>query len=243
MDLTLLEDFLDLADTNNFSRSALRRHISQPAFSRRIQALEEWVGVALVDRQHSPLCLTAEGVALRDAAIDIVDRVRRMREEIRSRHQTAGASIRIATLNTLAVTFIPRWLKTLQSRVGSTRLCISSDNFSNCLQGFLNNEFDLFVTYVSKDVPIRLNAEADAARTLGQERFLLVSAATESLKPLFRLEQPSHGATPYLKYSSDSYVVCATEAAVKEHGWVDALEVFCQCPRVEVIKSLAVEGY
>ena len=191
MDLTLLEDFLDLADTNNFSRSALRRHISQPAFSRRIQALEEWVGVALVDRQHSPLCLTAEGVALRDAAIDIVDRVRRMREEIRSRHQTAGASIRIATLNTLAVTFIPRWLKTLQSRVGSTRLCISSDNFSNCLQGFLNNEFDLFVTYVSKDVPIRLNAEADAARTLGQERFLLVSAATESLKPLFRLEQPS----------------------------------------------------
>ena len=35
-----LEDFVSLAETRSFSRSALLRHITQPAFSRRIQALE-----------------------------------------------------------------------------------------------------------------------------------------------------------------------------------------------------------
>ena len=44
-----LEDFVSLAETRSFSRSAQLRHVTQPAFSRRIQALEAWVGVDLVD--------------------------------------------------------------------------------------------------------------------------------------------------------------------------------------------------
>ena len=35
-----LEDFVSLAETHSFSRSAQLRHVTQPAFSRRIQALE-----------------------------------------------------------------------------------------------------------------------------------------------------------------------------------------------------------
>jgi DNA-binding transcriptional LysR family regulator len=50
MNLIWLEDFLALAATGNFSRAAEDRHSSQPAFSRRIRALEEWVGVDLFDR-------------------------------------------------------------------------------------------------------------------------------------------------------------------------------------------------
>ncbi|WP_163468518.1 LysR family transcriptional regulator, partial [Klebsiella michiganensis] len=37
-----LEDFVSLAETRSFSRSAQLRHVTQPAFSRRIQALEAW---------------------------------------------------------------------------------------------------------------------------------------------------------------------------------------------------------
>ncbi len=44
MELKWLEDFLSLADSGSFSRSAEQRHVSQPAFSRRIRALEAWPG-------------------------------------------------------------------------------------------------------------------------------------------------------------------------------------------------------
>ena len=45
LDLEWLEDFLALAETGNFSRAAEARAIAQPAFSRHIRDLEDWVGV------------------------------------------------------------------------------------------------------------------------------------------------------------------------------------------------------
>ena len=47
MNLSWLEDFLALAASGNFSRAAQERHMTQPAFSRRIRALEEWLGATL----------------------------------------------------------------------------------------------------------------------------------------------------------------------------------------------------
>lgn len=44
METKWLEDFVSLAETRSFSRSAQLRHVTQPAFSRRIQALEAWGG-------------------------------------------------------------------------------------------------------------------------------------------------------------------------------------------------------
>ena len=41
MNLSWLDDFLTLAAVGNFSRAAAERHMTQPAFSRRIMALEE----------------------------------------------------------------------------------------------------------------------------------------------------------------------------------------------------------
>ena len=42
VDIRWLEDFLSLAQTRSFVRSAQDRHISQPAFGRRIKSLEAW---------------------------------------------------------------------------------------------------------------------------------------------------------------------------------------------------------
>ena len=61
LDLEWLEDFLALAESGNFSRAAQARSIAQPAFSRHIRSLEEWVGVDLFDRSAHPTALTAAG--------------------------------------------------------------------------------------------------------------------------------------------------------------------------------------
>jgi DNA-binding transcriptional LysR family regulator len=47
METKWLEDFVSLADTRSFSRSAQLRHVTQPAFSRRIQSLEMVQGLQL----------------------------------------------------------------------------------------------------------------------------------------------------------------------------------------------------
>ena len=61
METKWLEDFVSLAETNSFSRSAELRHVTQPAFSRRIQSLEAWLGTDLIDRTSYPTRLTHAG--------------------------------------------------------------------------------------------------------------------------------------------------------------------------------------
>lgn len=56
-----LYDFLTLEACRNFCQAAKDRNLSQPAFSRRIKALESAIGVVLFDRTTSPLQLTEEG--------------------------------------------------------------------------------------------------------------------------------------------------------------------------------------
>lgn len=83
MDMKWMEDFLCLADTRSFSRSASARHASQPAFSRRIQSLEHWLGAKLVDRGSTPLALTTAGHVFRHHAIGIVQQVHQARNVLR----------------------------------------------------------------------------------------------------------------------------------------------------------------
>lgn len=62
MELNWLEDLLSLSRTRSFSRTATERFCAQSAMSRRIKALELWVGVPLVDRSAYPALLTPAGM-------------------------------------------------------------------------------------------------------------------------------------------------------------------------------------
>ncbi len=55
MHVEWLSDFLSLPNSRNFSTAAHTRNITQPAFSRRIQSLEHWVGVPLIDQSGYPV--------------------------------------------------------------------------------------------------------------------------------------------------------------------------------------------
>jgi len=74
MDTKWFEDFLAVVEEGGFTRAAERRAVSQPAFSRRIKALEGWVGTILFDRTTHSVTLTAAGERLLPAAEEILRR-------------------------------------------------------------------------------------------------------------------------------------------------------------------------
>ncbi len=61
MDLKRLRHVLALAKEMNFIRAAEKVHLSQPAFSRSIQALESELGLLLFDRSKQGMALTVVG--------------------------------------------------------------------------------------------------------------------------------------------------------------------------------------
>jgi DNA-binding transcriptional LysR family regulator len=69
MELRQIRSFLSIAETLHFGRTAELIHLSQPALSLQIRALENEVGVRLFERNRRKTTLTAAGVAFRaDAA-------------------------------------------------------------------------------------------------------------------------------------------------------------------------------
>lgn len=114
VDLKLLEDLAALASERSFVRAAEARHVTHPAFGRRIRALEGWAGVPLVDRTRAPVQLTAAGQALLRQSQPLLDTLLQTRDALRSRHPEPGGEVlRVATGRTLAHTLVADWLARL----------------------------------------------------------------------------------------------------------------------------------
>ncbi len=116
MNLIWLDDFLALAATGNFSRAADERHSSQPAFSRRIRALEEWIGADLFDRSTQPATLTEVGEWFAGVAQELIARVARVPGDARKIAEASSVTLRIACTHALSMTFLPRWIRSLESK-------------------------------------------------------------------------------------------------------------------------------
>ena len=67
-DLTELRSLVEAADAGTLGRAALRLHISQPALTKRLHALEQLVGAPLLERSPKGVTLTAAGCRLYEHA-------------------------------------------------------------------------------------------------------------------------------------------------------------------------------
>src|ERR1700754_4470491 len=84
MNLRQLRTFIAIAESGGFARAEGRLHLSQPAASRQIQALEAELGIPLFDRIGRSIRLTSEGQ-------DLVRRSRRLLQEADSFNERAQA--------------------------------------------------------------------------------------------------------------------------------------------------------
>ncbi|PKP81666.1 MAG: LysR family transcriptional regulator [Alphaproteobacteria bacterium HGW-Alphaproteobacteria-18] len=114
MNIDWLEDFLALIEAGGFARAAERRAITQPTFSRRIRALEEWVGVTLVDRGTHTIRLTPAGDSFRLVAEQATRQLQMGREEARAVGKASSETLRFVATHALSLTFFPNWLRQLE---------------------------------------------------------------------------------------------------------------------------------
>ena len=102
MQFVWLKDFITLAEAKSFTRAAEIRHVTRPAFGRRIRALEDWVGATLVDRDTHRIALTEAGQAFRILAEEILRRLTLGRDHVREIGGTLSNEIRFASTHALS---------------------------------------------------------------------------------------------------------------------------------------------
>ena len=200
MEIVWLEDFLVLSKTLNFSRAAEIRNLTQPAFSRRIQKLEQWLGVVLVDRSTYPATLTGDGERFKDVAKDVL---RTFSEERDFYQQSALASknsfVSFSMVHTIALSFYPAWICELQGHVGPLQTRVINSSTQDCVEALIAGNVDFFLSFVHPAWPLLLDEAQYPSLVLGEERLVPVSCTDASGRPVYNLDDPGAGAIPYLE--------------------------------------------
>ncbi len=243
METKWLEDFVSLAETRSFSRSAQLRHVTQPAFSRRIQALEAWAGTDLVDRSSYPTRLTPAGTTLYDQALEMLQALQNTRAMLRGHSSSSSDMIEFAVPHTLAFTFFPAWVSAVRADFGPLKSRLIALNVHDAMMRLVEGNCDILISYHHPSQPLQLDPERYDMVTLGQEVLAPYAKAGADGQPLFCLPGRAGEPLPYLGYAPGAYLGRVTELILKQSGTAIHLERVYETDMAEGLKAMALEGH
>ena len=243
METKWLEDFVSLAETRSFSRSAQLRHVTQPAFSRRIQALEAWAGTDLVDRSSYPTRLTLAGETLYAQSLDMLQGLQSTRAMLRG-HTAAGQDVvEFAVPHTLAFTFFPAWVSSLSDKFGPLKSRLIALNVHDAVMRLVEGSCDLLIAYHHDSQPVQLDPVRYEMLTLGQELLAPYVKPAADGKPLHTLPGQAGHPLPYLGYAPGAYLGRMVDMLLKQSSTAIHLDRVYETDMAEGLKAMALEGH
>ncbi len=203
LELTWLEDCLTLAETLNFSKASSARYVTQPAFSRRIQSLEEWVGTPLFERNRRGVSLTRAGEIFINQIPEIVRSLYTARSDSLDVAVNEQPNVIFSATHALSFSFVPDLLKHNDriARFGSFRLL--SDSLSACERMIMQGDSHFLLCHYHPHMHINLEPKKFMSIRLGQDTLIPVSKIdTLTHQPLWTIggKKPF----PYLSLSGES---------------------------------------
>lgn len=243
METKWLEDFVSLAETRSFSRSAQLRHVTQPAFSRRIQSLEAWAGTDLVDRSSYPTRLTPAGQTLYEQALEVLQALQSTRAMLRAQTAAAQDVIEFAVPHTLAFTFFPSWLSGLRESCGLIKSRLIAMNVHDAVMRLVEGSCDLLIAYDHASQPIQLDAARYEVLPLGREVLSPYVKPNDQGEPMYRLPGTTPHPLPYLAYAPGAYMGRAVEQMLKQRTTPVHLDRIYETDMSEGLKAMALEGH
>ncbi|GAB3362220.1 MULTISPECIES: LysR substrate-binding domain-containing protein [Giesbergeria] len=243
METKWLEDFVSLAETRSFSRSAQLRHVTQPAFSRRIQALEAWAGADLVDRSSYPTRLTPAGKTLYNQALEMLQALQNTRTTLRAHGSSSQDMIEFAVPHTLAFTFFPAWVSSLRAQFGPFKSRLIALNVHDAVMRLVEGSCDLLITYHHASQPLQIDAQRHDMVVLGQEVLAPYTKPDARGQPLHALPGRVAQPLPYLGYAPGAYLGGVTEMILKQSPSPIHLDRVYETDMAEGLKAMALEGH
>lgn len=242
LNLVWLEDFRTLAATGNFSRAAEERHTTQPAFSRRIRALEEWLGADLFDRTTQPAKLTEVGEWFRAVADEILLRVARVQGEARIVAEANSVTLRIAATHALSFTFLPRWLRDLESRTTLGPVQLVSDVLQRCESLMLQRKVQFVLAHTHRLAKGDLDADPYLSTQVGRDLLIPVTLPDSKGKPQQRIGGRSASEIPVLQYTDESGLGRIVRAVVGPRLDAASVRVAFTAHLASVLRTMVLDG-
>ncbi|WP_459615828.1 LysR family transcriptional regulator [Bordetella sp. 2513F-2] len=147
MDLRALQCFIAVADTLHFRRAAERVHLTQPALSQRIRALEDALGVALFERDRRRVALTAAGQAFLGPARASVAQAELARRQAQQAARGELGRLRLGFTVIAFYSALPRAVRQFRERYPGVQVDLLEMNSPAVEQALSRGEIDLGVLH------------------------------------------------------------------------------------------------
>ncbi|ONX74642.1 LysR family transcriptional regulator, partial [Burkholderia cenocepacia] len=242
-ELKWLEDFVSLAETRSFSRSAELRHVSQPAFSRRIQALEAWLATELIDRSVYPTRLTQAGQIFYEQALTMLSQAHEARTLLRGHVGAPVPTIEFAVPHTLSLTYFPRWLQRIEAKMGQVHTRLRALNVHDAVLSLVEGGCDLVMGYHHPSHPVALDPARYDMLILGSEPISPFSAPGRAGRPRHTLPGAADARVPYLSYTPNAYLGRMTEVIIANAPTRLFLDRVYETDMAEGLKAMALAGH
>ena len=234
MDLRRLSHLVALADERHFGRAAERMHLSQPAFSRSIQALERATSQRLFDRDTPDVKPTPAGVFLIERARQVLSDARNLQRDMKLYGESQLGSTAFGVGPLPAATLMPRVLPELRRQYSQVELRVEVANWVLLLERLRSEDIEFFIADIRNVPP----DPAIDIGPLGKQRggFFVRAGHVLASRPCTAAEMWRHGvATTRLPP-----VVMTALAAVLDlpKGQEPALAL--QCDDVTLLRTVAL---
>ncbi|SDK98262.1 transcriptional regulator, LysR family [Modicisalibacter muralis] len=234
-----LEDFVALANTRSFSASARQRHVTQPAFSRRIRSLEQAVGATLVDRSTTPVGLTPEGQLFLITARNMVEQLSECLGHLRGL-SIANEALDIVAAHSLALAFYPRWVSRLQKGVGELPTRLVAMNVGDAIHVLREGNCDLMLGYHDPYATMQLDAEVFPSFSIGNAKMVPVCLPDANGQPCFPLA--GNDPIPFLAYTQGAFLGRSVRMLLKNDPTRMRLKTIYETAMAEGLKGMALQG-
>jgi DNA-binding transcriptional LysR family regulator len=242
METKWLEDFVSLAETNSFSRSAELRHVTQPAFSRRIQSLEAWLGSDLIDRTSYPTRLTHAGEVFYEQALAMLGQINNARALLRGKRTSTQTTVDFAVPHTLSLTYVPKWMTELEAAFGNLHSRLLALNVHDAVMTLVEGGCDLLLCYHHPRQPLLLDASQYDMITMGYEKLRPYARCNKNGIPDFVLPGTAEQPLPFLAYATNAYLGRMVDLILNDARVPLHLEKCYETDMAEGLKMMALEG-
>ena len=216
MDIKLLEDFVCLATLENFTAASRERRVTQSALSRRIKALEEWLGTALINRDSKSFNLTPQGRIFVAEAEVILRRLYNAREAACALSVDGESEIVVAAQNSIAQTFFLQWVKRLETRLGNVYVRLISEKLSECIDLLNQGHVNYLFCYANESLTLPIDKNKFTYTTVGKDSLVAVTVPDRNRAPLFKLPGTSEKPLPFVAYAHDSLFGKTVDLLIQE---------------------------
>ncbi len=165
MNIRDLKYLVALADTRHFGRAAKRTFVSQPTLSAQLKKLEEFLGVALIERRPRKVTLTAVGEHVVERARQVLRGCADIQDLAKAARDPLSGILKIALIPTMGPYLLPLIMARLRKALPNMQLMLYEYQTEALLNALRAGDIDLGI------LALGVNTTGLDTQSLGQDAF------------------------------------------------------------------------